>query len=426
VLCLYLLQGANTACGDRLQQLASQRRALATQQAEVLAQLDTQAYCTPGSGSSSSLVQRIATAEAEVGSIQAAVAARADWASELEQKQQLLQQQEGRCQQLQQRLSTQQQETARLTANLAAAKSSTDAAAALQQQAEQAQMHASTAAAAVQQQQDEVSAKQQDVHLAHGRVQQLQQQLQDAANAVLGTQPPHQHNTAAPTNPPVHPTTPAEADCAATSAAAAAAAAKSAAQTHIQQLQELQQQQVRLQMQMQAAERPLTPPSTGNLLAHLGNRCRTVPLHACFRLRSATALGLSPQQLEQLLTPLSVIAGPAVLQTLVAPSVQEANTLLAAAARGTGGSRGAGGGGRLKIWPLDNLSVQDMQQQQRAAQRQLGEQAVKLPLDLLEFEAVHRPALLRAFGGLVIAADDATAATLIKQFGLPSVTLQVG
>jgi hypothetical protein len=67
-----------------------------------------------------------------------------------------------------------------------------------------------------------------------------------------------------------------------------------------------------------------------------------------------------------------------------------------------------------------------MQQQQRAAQRQLGEQAVRLPLDLLEFDAVHRPALLRAFGGLVIAADDATAATLIKQFGLPSVTLQVG
>jgi hypothetical protein len=287
-------------------------------------------------------------------------------------------------------------------------------------------VHASTAAAEVHQQQEEISARQQDVQLTHGMVQHLQQQLQDAATAAAGTQPPHQHNPEAPANPPAHPTTPAEADCAAASAAADAAAAQSAAQAHMQQLQELQQQQVRLQMQMQAAERPLTPPATGNLLAQLGSRCRTVPLHACFRLKSAAALGLTPQQLEQLLTPLSVIAGPAVLQTLVAPTVQEANTLLAAAARGAGGSRGAGGGGRMKIWPLDNLSVQDMQHQQRAAQRQLGEQAVRLPLDLLESDAVHRPALLRAFGSLVIAADDVTAAALIKQFGLPSVTVQVG
>jgi DNA-binding FrmR family transcriptional regulator len=77
-----MLQGALTTCGDKLQQLASRHRALATQQAEVLAQLDTCAEHTTGSSpSSSSLVQRIAAAEADASSIQAAVAARADWAT---------------------------------------------------------------------------------------------------------------------------------------------------------------------------------------------------------------------------------------------------------------------------------------------------------------------------------------------------------
>jgi hypothetical protein len=127
-----------------------------------------------------------------------------------------------------------------------------------------------------------------------------------------------------------------------------------------------------------------------------------------------------------------------VLQTLVAPSVLEANRLLAAAAAGMGAVGGKGdrrsnattttssSSRRLKIWPLDNLSVYDQERQQRAAQQQLGAQAVVLPLDLLEYEPIHRPALLRAFGGLVVAADDATAATLVERFGLSAVTLQVG
>jgi hypothetical protein len=194
----------------------------------------------------------------------------------------------------------------------------------------------------------------------------------------------------------------------------------------MQQLQGLQQQHVRLQMQVQAAAGPLTPPAIGSLLAALGDSNRALPLHACFKLRDAASLGMEAQQLEQLLLPLSVIAGPAVMQTLVAPTVSEANRLLEAAAAGAGSSRGGAGSRRLKIWPLDNLTVQDMQRQQRVAQQQLGSHAVTLPLDLLDAEAAYRPALLRAFGGFVIAADDATAAALVERFGLSAVTLQVG
>lgn len=45
-----------------------------------------------------------------------------------------------------------------------------------------------------------------------------------------------------------------------------------------------------------------------------------------------------------------------------------------------------------------------------------------LPLDLLEFDPRHRPALTRAFGGSVIALDSATASELATRFSLSSVT----
>lgn len=47
---------------------------------------------------------------------------------------------------------------------------------------------------------------------------------------------------------------------------------------------------------------------------------------------------------------------------------------------------------------------------------------VLLPLDLLDFKEAHRPALLRAFGGSVLAVDNATAAELAQRYGLSSVT----
>jgi chromosome segregation ATPase len=410
-----LLQGAEASSAQSLESLASQRKALATQAAAVLAQLDSHG------SSNGDTAQGIAAAQAQAASLQASIAARAQWAAELEQKRQLLQQQDLQCLQLQQRAAQRQQEATGLSASLAAVRSTTDAAAALQRQAQEASMHARAAAATVQQQQEVVVCKQQEVQQADSKAHSLLQQWQALAAPIPAQS---SHNTA--TVAQLSASTAADVDCAVTAAVAAAATASVAADTHLRQLQGLQQQHVRLQMQVQAAEAPLTPPVIGSLLAALGDSSRALPLHACFTLKDAASLGMEAQQWERLLLPLSVIAGPSVMQTLVAPTVAEANRLLAAAAAGAGSSRGAAGSRRLKIWPLDNLTVQDMQRQQRVAQQQLGSHAVTLPVDLLEAEAAYRPALLRAFGGFVIAADDDTAAALVERFGLSAVTLQVG
>jgi hypothetical protein len=417
-----LPQAADAAYAEQQQHQAAQRKALTTQQAAILSQLNNASsdHDSTASSSSGSLCKQVAAAEAQVASVQTAIATRAQWAADLQQKQQLQQQQNAQCELLQQRLAAKQAEAAGIRANLAAVKSGSDAAAALQQQTQDA----AAASAAVQQQEKLLAAKQQEVQHADSKAQFLLQQWQASAQPA---KPTSQHAHSQPDQATAAlPATTARTDYIITSATAAASAAASAAESHMQQLQGLQQQHMRLQMQAQAAERTLTPAATAGLLAQLGSSCSTLPLHACFRLKdtaSAGAAATSPQQLEQLLTPLSVIAGPAVLQTLVAPSVSEANRLLAAAAAGAGGA--AGSNRRLKIWPLDNLSVHDLQRQQRAAQQQLGQHAVLLPLDLLEFEAGHRPALLRAFGGYVIAADDATAAVLVERYGLSAVTLQV-
>jgi chromosome segregation ATPase len=427
-----VLQVDGAASNNQLQDLILQRKALATQQAEILAQLDNPSSDT---GSSGSLVEQIAAAEAQAASIQAAIAARGQWAAELEAKQQQLQQQDAQCEMLQRRVTDKQREAVTLKADLAAVRSSRDAAATLLQQAQDASMQAAAAAATVQQQQELLTTKQQEAQHAGSRVQFLQQQWQAMGSPRDSTADNAKHQTSSSKELTASVlTTAAEASCAVAAATAAAAAAAAAAGHQTQHLQGLQQQYMRLQVQAQATERPLTPAATASLLAQQGSSCRTVPLHATFRLKDPEAAGLNSDQLEQLLTPLSVIAGPAVLQTLVASTVTEANRLLAAAAAaaaGTaGGGRGAAGGTgsskKLKIWPLDHLSVQDFQQRQRAAQQQLGQQAVMLPLDLLKFDGLYRPALLRAFGGLLIAADDATAAVLVERFGLSAVTLQVG
>lgn len=53
-----------------------------------------------------------------------------------------------------------------------------------------------------------------------------------------------------------------------------------------------------------------------------------------------------------------------------------------------------------------------------------GVTGVWLPLELVECEEPrYQPALARAFGGYVIACDDATAALLVQHYGLTSVTL---
>lgn len=48
---------------------------------------------------------------------------------------------------------------------------------------------------------------------------------------------------------------------------------------------------------------------------------------------------------------------------------------------------------------------------------------VILSLDLFKYQPGYHAAMVRAFGGLVIAKDDATAAQLVNQFGVACITL---
>eukprot|EP00741_Cyanophora_paradoxa_P008670 tig00001366_g8393.t1 len=73
-------------------------------------------------------------------------------------------------------------------------------------------------------------------------------------------------------------------------------------------------------------------------------------------------------------------------------------------------------GRALRIWPLDRLEARDRRGEQGRA-RGPGD---ALPLELLEFRPEHERALLRAFGGWVLAGDDAAAAALGLR-GIPAV-----
>ncbi|MEW5314115.1 MAG: hypothetical protein WDW38_005635 [Sanguina aurantia] len=78
---------------------------------------------------------------------------------------------------------------------------------------------------------------------------------------------------------------------------------------------------------------------------------------------------------------------------------------------------------RMRIWPLDRLQAQDRCAQQRAAQLHFGADKVFLPLDLLSYQHRYHSALLRAFGGYLIVADNATAAAVVTKYRLSSITL---
>lgn len=49
--------------------------------------------------------------------------------------------------------------------------------------------------------------------------------------------------------------------------------------------------------------------------------------------------------------------------------------------------------------------------------------SVIIPLELFEYDAAYHGAMVRAFGGCVIAQDDATAGQLVTQHGLLCITL---
>lgn len=48
--------------------------------------------------------------------------------------------------------------------------------------------------------------------------------------------------------------------------------------------------------------------------------------------------------------------------------------------------------------------------------------AIVLPLELLQFDEKYRPAMLKAFGSLVIVDSDQLAEELIRKHGIPSIT----
>jgi hypothetical protein len=142
------------------------------------------------------------------------------------------------------------------------------------------------------------------------------------------------------------------------------------------------------------------------------------PLQSCFRVKNAES-----QEVQGLSNALAAICGLGSLDTLVVPSSEQVGQILQAVNRQQGRPRGWTHG-KLRLWPLDSLSCKDRTTLQQAAQQKLGKDKVILPLQLLEYPPEVHVAMVRAFGGLVIAADDQVADTLIKQFGLSSVTPQ--
>jgi hypothetical protein len=406
--CCSFMQASNTAASEQLQQLATQKQRLVTQQAQLLASLES----ATANSTTCSLAGSIAAAEAKLQSLQAAAAAAVHQAAELSSCKGLLQQHENRAGQLRTMLHMKRDAAAQAARSLQAMQDASSAADGLRQQALQMQKQAAAAAAALAQQQAATEHRQEQLRQATARADGIEQQLRT-------TRPGH------------------DADA----SAAAARAAAAAAAEHGQHMAALQQQLLQLQTDQEMTQNFLTPQHIAALLSACHRtggsssvnsssieRC-ALPLHQCFSLKGAA----DPQSISQLLLPLSVIAGPAALQVLVANTMQDANELLAAAAgakpghsRGNRGNRGSSsnGGGKLRIWPLEQLQPYNMLRAQRAAQQAIGAARVIFPLDLLQYDSMYEPAMLRAFGGYVIAADDVTAAELVQRFGLSSVTLQ--
>ncbi len=150
-------------------------------------------------------------------------------------------------------------------------------------------------------------------------------------------------------------------------------------------------------------------------------------LSQCFRFRHEQVVDDRPP-LESFLKALSAVAGPS-LGVLVCPGAAEAQAALRdpqrALAECGGGPQGASSSGKLRIWPLGSITATDRTHQHRAAVRRLGpDLRAWLPLDLVRpVQARFAPALARAFGGMLVAADEAAASQLSAAHGLACVTL---
>lgn len=161
---------------------------------------------------------------------------------------------------------------------------------------------------------------------------------------------------------------------------------------------------------------PLTAPAIGSTACGGGAGGVGPPprrLHECFTVRQPEG-----QEAQQLAGALGVIASSS-LDVVVVSDLRQADAVMS----GQEGRRG-GGGSRLRIWPLAQLQPADQRVQQRQAAAALGGAGrVWLPLDCLDYSPECEPAVLRAFGGFVVAADDTVAAELVSCWGLSCVTL---
>lgn len=79
---------------------------------------------------------------------------------------------------------------------------------------------------------------------------------------------------------------------------------------------------------------------------------------------------------------------------------------------------------RVRVWPLDSITVRDISHQQQAAMSKLEPGKAWRPLDfLLPSKSEYAPALQRAFGGMLIVSDLKTATTVSSVDGLNCVTV---
>lgn len=152
-----------------------------------------------------------------------------------------------------------------------------------------------------------------------------------------------------------------------------------------------------------------------------GGRAAAKPLAACFAFKHPNDPGV-----KRLLRALAPVCA-ASLDVMVVPDAAAAAALLdhhkqQQQQQRAGHQRRTSTNQKLRIWPLDRLAPFDRRGAQREAQRVLGSSRVLLPVDLFDFDPAHEPAMVRAFGGMVIAEDDETAGQLASRFGLGSVT----
>ncbi|KAL3152957.1 hypothetical protein ABBQ38_011987 [Trebouxia sp. C0009 RCD-2024] len=157
----------------------------------------------------------------------------------------------------------------------------------------------------------------------------------------------------------------------------------------------------------------------GSLTLHQAPAGNAVPkhqmLHECFSFKQPQSTELAP-----LVEALNLIAGDKLGNVLVDTAAAAADVLAwHSKTRGVGHSSSRGA---LRVWDLQRLHSYDKLQQQKQAQAHFPAGHVILPLDLFKYQPAHHAAMVRAFGGLVIAKDDATAAQLVSQFGVACIT----